>query len=211
MVPATIAIVDYGVGNLRSVEKAFQHVGAQAFVTADPAAVAAAQGVVLPGVGAFGDGMARLRAAGFVPVLERLVACGTPLLGICLGMQFLFEESEEMGRHAGLGFLPGRVLRFPAGLKIPHIGWNQVNSVRPSPLLEGVPQGSYAYFVHSYYVQPAEAGDVLATTEYGVPYASVVGRGSLFGLQFHPEKSQDLGLRMLRNFWGTVAAREAHP
>lgn len=195
-----IAIVDYGIGNLRSVEKALQHVGACVQVTADPAALEAAQGVVLPGVGAFGDGTAQLRARGFVGPLEAVAAAGKPLLGICLGMQLLFGESEEMGRFAGLGLLPGRVRRFSAGLKVPHIGWNQVHIVRPSPLLEGVAQDSYAYFVHSYYADPAEESTVLATTDYGGAYASIVGRGRLFGLQFHPEKSQEVGLQMLRNF-----------
>jgi glutamine amidotransferase len=195
-----IAVVDYGIGNLRSVEKALQHVGAEAVVTADPAVLEAARGIVLPGVGAFGDGMAQLQARGFGPVLARLAAASRPILGICLGMQLLFEESEEMGRHAGLGLLPGRVRRFPSGLRVPHIGWNQVHALRPSPLLEGVPQDCYAYFVHSYYVEPACPEAVLATTDYGLAYASVVGRGNLFGLQFHPEKSQDVGLRMLRNF-----------
>jgi len=203
-----IAIVDYGIGNLRSVEKAFQHVGATVLVTADPSRLEAAQGVVLPGVGAFGDGMAQLRAAGFVPALEALAAAGKPLLGICLGMQLLFEESEEMGRFTGLGLLPGRVRRFAANLKVPHIGWNQVHAVRSSPLLEGVAQDGYAYFVHSYYVEPAGAGDVAATTDYGGPFVSVVGRGHLFGLQFHPEKSQEVGLQMLRNFVAVATAEE---
>ncbi len=204
-----LAIVDYGIGNLRSVQKAFERVGAEVLVTADPAALPPASGIVLPGVGAFGDGMAQLRAAGFVPVLEALAAAGKPILGICLGMQLLFEESEEMGRFAGLGLLPGRVRRFPAGLKVPHIGWNQVRAVRPSPLLQGIPQDSYAYFVHSYCVDPADGTIVLATTDYGALYPSVVGRGSLYGLQFHPEKSQEVGLQMLHNF--ALISGEAGP
>jgi imidazole glycerol-phosphate synthase subunit HisH len=195
-----IAIIDYGVGNLRSVEKAFQHVGADALVTADPEVVRGAAGVVLPGVGAFGDGIEQLAARGFVPVVKEIAAQGRPLLGICLGMQFLFGESEEMGQYVGLGLLPGRVVRFHGELKVPHIGWNQVCALRPSPLLAGLPAEPYAYFVHSYYVEPADPDDVLATTDYGGPYASVVGRGHIFGLQFHPEKSQEVGLRMLRNF-----------
>ncbi len=208
---AGIVVVDYGIGNLRSVEKALQQVGAEVLVSADPADLSAAQGVVLPGVGAFGDGMARLRAAGLVPALEGLVARGVPLLGICLGMQLLFEESEEMGTFAGLGLLPGCVRRFPQGLRVPHIGWNQVHVVRPSPLLAGVPQDTYAYFVHSYCVIPADEETVLATTDYGGPYASVVGRGRVFGLQFHPEKSQEVGLRMLANFTGLTAGAKERP
>ncbi|MDI7274522.1 MAG: imidazole glycerol phosphate synthase subunit HisH [Anaerolineae bacterium] len=204
-----IAIVDYGIGNLRSVEKAFLHVGADALVTADPAVAAAAEAIVLPGVGAFGDGMAQLRGSGFIAVLEEAAASGRPILGICLGMQLLFEESEEMGRHAGLGLLPGRVRRFAPGLKVPHIGWNQVHVVRPSALLEGLAQDSYAYFVHSYFVDPGDERTVLATTNYGRPFASVVGRGQIFGLQFHPEKSQEVGLHVLRNFWGLVAERRS--
>jgi glutamine amidotransferase len=206
-----IAIVDYGVGNLRSVEKALQRVGARAMVTADPAVLDAAQGVVLPGVGAFGDGMAQLRARQLVDPVMRQVERRKPLLGICLGMQLLFEESDEMGLHRGLGLLPGRVVRFPEGeLKVPHIGWNQLWRADPCPemaLLEGIPHGAHAYFVHSYYAAPEESGDVLASTDYGFEFASVVGRGRIFGAQFHPEKSQDVGLRLLRNFADMVAGR----
>jgi glutamine amidotransferase len=204
-----IAIVDYGIGNLRSVEKALQRVGARAMVTADPAVLDEAQGVVLPGVGAFGDGMAQLRARQLVDPVMRQVERRKPLLGICLGMQLLFEESDEMGLHRGLGLLPGRVVRFPEGeLKVPHIGWNQLWRADPCPemaLLEGIPHGAHAYFVHSYYAAPEESGDVLASTDYGFEFASVVGRGRIFGAQFHPEKSQDVGLRLLRNFADMVA------
>jgi glutamine amidotransferase len=195
-----IAIVDYGVGNLRSVQKALERVGATAIVTDDPAALDAAEGVVLPGVGAFGDGMANLQARRLIDPLLRQVRQDKPLLGICLGMQLLFEESEEMGHHRGLGLLPGRVLRFPEGkLKVPHIGWNQLR-IAGCDLLDGIANGSHAYFVHSYYVAPEDPADVLATTEYGLEFASVVGRGRIFGAQFHPEKSQDVGLRLLSNF-----------
>lgn len=195
-----IAIIDYGVGNLRSVQKALERVGATAIVTDDPAALDAAQGVVLPGVGAFGDGMANLRARGLIEPLLRQVWQDKPLLGICLGMQLLFEESEEMGHHRGLGLLPGRVPRFPEGdLKVPHIGWNQLR-ITECELLDGITDGAHAYFVHSYYVAPEDPADVLATTEYGLEFASVVGRGTIFGAQFHPEKSQDVGLRLLSNF-----------
>ena len=197
-----IAIVDYGMGNLRSVQKALERVGAAATVTDDPAALDAAQGIVLPGVGAFGDAMDNLRARRLVEPLLRQAADGKPLLGICLGMQLLFDESEEMGRHRGLGLLPGRVVRFAEGdLRVPHIGWNRLQ-VRAShaPLLAGIPDGAYVYFVHSYYVSAEDPADVLATTEYGLEFASVVGRGMVFGVQFHPEKSQDVGLRLLTNF-----------
>ena len=204
-----IAIVDYGIGNLRSVEKALLRVGAEARVTADPAMLDAARGIVLPGVGAFGDGMARLRARQLVDPVLHQVEKGKPLLGICLGMQLLFKESDEMGLHRGLGLLPGRVVRFPEGeLKVPHIGWNQLWQGSPCPemaLLEGIPRGAHAYFVHSYYAAPGESGDVLAKTDYGFEFASVVGRGRIFGAQFHPEKSQDVGLRLLGNFAGMVA------
>jgi glutamine amidotransferase len=216
-----IAILDYGMGNLRSVQKGLKRVGATAVVTAEPAALDAAQGVVLPGVGAFGDAMANLQARRLIDPLLRQVAGGKPLLGICLGMQLLFEESEEMGRHRGLGLLPGQVVRFPAGdLKVPHIGWNQLRiadcelqitdcglqigncrlQIAEDGLLAGIADGAYAYFVHSYYTLPEETADVLATTEYGLEFASAVGRGTIFGAQFHPEKSQEVGLRLLANF-----------
>jgi glutamine amidotransferase len=195
-----ITIVDYGVGNLRSVQKALERVGATAVVSDDPDALEAAQGVVLPGVGAFGDGMANLRARGLVEPVLRQVERGKPLLGICLGMQLLFEESEEMGHHRGLGLLPGCVVRFPEGeLKVPHVGWNQLR-IRRGPVLAGVADGAYAYFVHSYYPVPEDANDVQATTDYGFAFASVVGRGDIWGAQFHPEKSQEVGLHLLENF-----------
>jgi glutamine amidotransferase len=199
-----IAIVDYGMGNLRSVQKAFQKVGAEAVVTDEREAIESARAVVLPGVGAFGDAMTNLRSQGLVKVIERVVERSTPLFGICLGLQLFFQESEEMGLHQGLGFFPGRVRRFDVGLKVPHIGWNQVHIRRQSPLLDGLAGGSYAYFVHSYYVEPTEDDSVLATTDYGLDFASIVGRGNVFGIQFHPEKSQDVGLRILSNFVAMV-------
>lgn len=197
-----IAVIDYGASNLRSVMHALAHLNADAHVAQSPAQLADARAIILPGVGAFGAGMERLRAAGFEEPLQRRVAEGAPLLGICLGMQFLFQVSEEMGTHTGLGLLPGRVVRFPEGngLKVPHMGWNQLHPARQSPLLEGVPEGGYAYFVHSYYVAPADEGDVLARTDYGLRFTSVVARGHVYGVQFHPEKSQVVGLRILRNF-----------
>jgi glutamine amidotransferase len=195
-----IVIVDYGVGNLRSVQKALELVGAAAIVSDDLAALDAAQGVILPGVGAFGDGMDNLVARQLVDPVLRQVQAGKPLLGICLGMQLLFEESEEMGRHQGLGLLPGRVVRFPdSNLKVPHIGWNQLLGTR-GEVLQGIQDGAYAYFVHSYYALPDDPADVLATTEYGLEFASVVGRGKILGAQFHPEKSQEVGLQLLENF-----------
>lgn len=197
----TIAVIDYGAGNLRSVYNTFTHLGANVTIARTPDNLAGAAKIVLPGVGAFGAGINALRAAGFEPPLKEAVAAGTPLIGICLGMQYLFECSDEMGDHKGLGLLPGRVTRFPdRGLKIPHMGWNQLHTRQKSPLLAGIESGSYAYFVHSYYVEAAEPGDVLATTDYGIDYASVVGRGTLFGIQPHPEKSQSVGQRILRNF-----------
>ncbi|MDH7487695.1 MAG: imidazole glycerol phosphate synthase subunit HisH [Anaerolineae bacterium] len=266
-----IAIVDYGMGNLRSVQKAIERVGGQAAITAEAEALKAARGVILPGVGAFGDAMQNLHDRRLVEPLRRESAAGKPLLGICLGMQLLFEESEEMGHHQGLGLLPGRVVRFasstpgvtiqaPAGqpcpavrlagyqpnqaalgldlavqaeqaeqsplgnevqdgppapllpcpsapLRVPHVGWNQLHIRRESPLLAGVPDGGYAYFVHSYYVLPADESIVLATTDYGLEFASVVGRGNLFAAQFHPEKSQEVGLTLLRNFVQMVGGR----
>lgn len=199
-----IAIVDYGAGNVRSVRKALEAVGAEVQVTCNPAIVRAADKVVLPGVGAFGDCMACLRDLGLLDALCRLPERGRPFLGICVGMQVLFEEGEEMGLHAGLGLLHGRVVRFPdgivnSGLKIPHTGWNQVAQACPSPLLEGLPQGASVYFNHAYYCQ-AQQEDTLAITDYGGPFPCVVGRGHVYGVQFHPEKSQQFGLLILRNF-----------
>lgn len=197
----TIALIDYGAGNLRSVRNTLTHLGAEVRTVRAPDELDGAQKIVLPGVGAFGRGMEALRAAGFVAPLKRAAADGVPLIGICLGMQFLFEESDELGRHAGLGLLPGRVMRFPAaGPKVPHIGWNQLHRRRADPLLAGVDDGAYAYFVHSYYVDAGDPADVLATTDYGIDFASVVRRGSVFGIQPHPEKSQAVGQRILRNF-----------
>jgi glutamine amidotransferase len=195
-----IAIVDYGMSNLRNVQRAFECVGATAVVTAHREAIETASAVVLPGVGAFGKAMANLERAGLVDVIRQVIAQGCPFLGICLGMQLLFEESEEMGVHQGLGVFKGKVRRFGVHLKVPHIGWNQIHIQRPNSLLEGVADGSYAYFVHSYYVAPADPHIVLATTDYGMDYASVIGQGNVFGIQFHPEKSQDVGRRILRNF-----------
>ena len=197
----TIAIIDYGAGNLRSVRNTLVHLGADVRTARTPDELAGAQKIVLPGVGAFGRGMAALDQAGFVPPLKQAVAAGVPLIGICLGMQFLFEESDELGQHAGLGLLPGWVTRFPAaGPKVPHIGWNQLHRRRDDPLLAGVADGAYAYFVHSYYVDAGDPADVVAVTGYGIDFASVVRRGNVCGIQPHPEKSQAVGQQILRNF-----------
>jgi imidazole glycerol-phosphate synthase subunit HisH len=195
-----IALIDYGIGNLRSVQKALEHVGADVMVTDEPTVIRDAEKVVLPGVGAFGDGMRGLHERGLVPVVCEVAERGTPLLGICVGMQVLFETGEERGTHRGLGLLPGRVTAFVApGLKVPQTGWNQIEPTADSALLRGVPPGSYAYFNHGYYCA-AQPADTLAVTDYGGRYASVVSRGRLYGIQFHPEKSQQVGLQLLRNF-----------
>jgi glutamine amidotransferase len=208
--PATIGVVDYGMGNLRSVEKALEKVGARADVTRDHDALRAADGIVLPGVGAFPKAMESLRALELDALLGDRLASGIPVLGICLGMQLLFEASSENEGAWGLGFLPGRVDRLAApGLKVPHIGWNRVRWTRRSELLEGLPEKSSFYFVHSYApVVPAE-DDVLGTSEYGQRFVCAVERPPLYGFQFHPEKSSTGGLQLLSNFAGICAAVRA--
>jgi len=195
-----IAIVDYGMGNLRSVEKALEKVGAEVNVTRDPDELRRADRIVLPGVGAFGDAMTNLEKRGLVEAIKEEVAAGKPFLGICLGLDLLFEESDEHGLHRGLGFLPGRVELLPTRLKIPQIGWNQVAIRKQSPLLAGIPDGSSFYFVHSYAVVPRQESDILCVTEYGCTFVSAVERGNIAAFQFHPEKSSSLGLTILRNF-----------
>lgn len=197
----TVTMVDYGIGNVRSVQKALEHVGADVVLTADPEAIRTARRLILPGVGAFGAGMAALRERGLVAPIQEAAEQGVALLGICLGMQLLFEESEELGKHRGLALLPGWVVRFPVNeLKIPHVGWNQIEHDGEHPLLAGVPSGAYAYFVHSFYCAATDPEDVIATTEYGLSFPAIAGRGNVAGIQFHPEKSQQVGLRILRNF-----------
>jgi len=201
-----IAVIDSGVANLRSVMNALKHLGASAKIAYTPDDLAGADRIILPGVGAFAAGMAQLRTLGFVEPLRQVAGMGVPILGICLGMQLLFVRSEEMGEHEGLGLLPGAIVRFPVnGPKVPHIGWNQLQVCRPSPLLNQVPQGSYAYFVHSYYAQTASPAMILASTEYGLDFPAVVGRDNVYGAQFHPEKSQYTGLKMLANFMEMAA------
>lgn len=197
---ARIAIIDYGVGNLRSVEKAFQAGGAEAVVTSDERVLREAERLVLPGVGAFRACMEALSARGFDELVRERVKDGTPLLGVCVGMQMLFEESEEFGTTSGLGLLRGRVRRFPEGLRVPQVGWNQVGWRKPHALAQGIDDESFFYFVHSYFCDAADDADVLGRTEYGGFYASVVARGAVCGVQFHPEKSQAAGLRLLKNF-----------
>jgi glutamine amidotransferase len=202
--PARLVVVDYGMGNRRSVEKALQHAGADARVTDDPDAIAQADGLVLCGVGAFPAGAQRLRETGLGDLVKDQVADGKPLLGVCLGMQLLFERSDERGGAEGLGLLPGPVRQLPPveGLKLPHIGWNSVTwtAGTTSPLRAGLPDGTAFYHVHSYVAEPEDPGDVVARGDYGRPFVTAVGRGRVHGAQFHPEKSSKDGLRLLRGF-----------
>jgi len=201
-----LAIIDYDMGNLRSVQKAFEKIGSPAIITRDAGLLESASGLVLPGVGAFGLCMERLRNYSLIEPIHRYIESGKPFLGICLGLQLLFEESPEFGAQEGLGILKGKVTRFSApGLKVPHMGWNNVKMEKPSRLFEGIPDNSHFYFVHSFYVEPAE--DVATgMTEYGGRFVSAVEKGNIFATQFHPEKSQQAGLKMLENF-----ARLARP
>lgn len=195
-----ITIIDYGVGNFRNVQKAFETVGAQAEITDKPEFVAKAETLVLPGVGAFGDAIHNLRLRELDQLVLEAAQAGKPLLGICVGMQLLFERSEEMGQHQGLSLLLGRVVRFQNGLTVPHMGWNQIEPKRDHLLLEHIEPGDFAYFAHSYYVVPKNPEDIIACTDYGHPYPSIVGRNNICAIQFHPEKSQQVGLQILKNF-----------
>lgn len=201
-----IAIIDYGVGNLRSVEKAFAYIGHQAQVTSNPQEVLNAEKVVLPGVGAFGKAMEHLNQAGMVSIVKRVIDSGRPFLGICLGLQLLFEESSEIfgdqeSMNKGLGIFAGQVLRFPTKeLKIPQIGWNQIKATKEESLLKGVPNGSFVYFVHSYYVKPQNPQIILCQTNYGIEYCSGISYQNVSAFQFHPEKSSRVGLQILKNF-----------
>lgn len=197
-----VVLIDAGTGNLRSVQKALEAVGANVLRTNDPQKVLSGTRVVLPGVGAFGDFMSGLQARDLEDVLNKVAKRGTPLLGICVGMQALFESSEEMGDHEGLGLLKGTVIKFTDSLsvKIPHTGWNQLNVKKEASLFNQVNDGEYVYFNHSYYCQAGDSSDVIATCDYGINFACVVRHENIFGVQFHPEKSQHVGLQILKNF-----------
>ena len=197
-----VAIIDYDAGNIKSVEKAVRYLGKEVTVTSEQEEILAADRVILPGVGAFGDAMKRLHAMGLVEVIRQAADRGTPFLGICLGLQLLFEKSEESPGVPGLGLLQGEILRLPElpGLKVPHIGWNSLKYPNPGRLFRGIPEDSYVYFVHSYYLKAQDEGIVTATTEYGTLVHASVESGNLFACQFHPEKSSETGLTILENF-----------
>ena len=196
----SVAIIDYGVGNLRSVEKAFAAMGCDAIISSDERVLREAERLVLPGVGAFAACMKALKERGFDGLVKERASTGTPLLGVCVGMQLLFDESEEFGSTQGLGLLRGSVRKFGNDLVVPQVGWNRIQQKRPHALFEGIANGSFCYFVHSFYCEPMDEGVVVGETEYGVRYASVVATKNVCGVQFHPEKSQEIGLRMLKNF-----------
>ena len=202
-----IAIIDYGMGNLRSVQKGFEKVGYDTIVTSNSEDILSADGVVLPGVGAFKDCMNNLREGKLIDPIHKIIEEGKPFLGICLGLQLLFTESEEFGIHKGLGIIKGRVVKFSfstQGLKIPHMGWNSIKKSGQknqfSPMFEGIPDNSYFYFVHSYYVVPEDDNIVASKTDYGIDFVSSISKDNIFACQFHPEKSQEMGLRLLKNF-----------
>lgn len=197
-----IALIDYDAGNIKSVEKAFQYLGEETVVTRDAGTIRSADGVVLPGVGAFGDAMAKLRAYGLVDVIHKCVDSEKPFMGICLGLQLLFESSEESPGVEGLHILDGKIVRIPSesGLKVPHIGWNNLSFPHEGRLFKGLPENPYVYFVHSFYLQAADESQVTATTEYGVHIHASVESGNVFACQFHPEKSSGVGMQILRNF-----------
>ncbi|HHW10937.1 MAG TPA: imidazole glycerol phosphate synthase subunit HisH [Firmicutes bacterium] len=199
-----LAVIDYEVGNLGSVYKAFRYLGAPVSLTKDPAELQKASGLILPGVGAFAEGAANLRRLGLESIIRERLQKGTPFLGICLGLQLLFETSEENAGSdrlaIGLGLCRGAVRRFPAGLKVPQIGWNELKFTRPSPLFAGLQSGCHVYFLHSYYAAPADCRLVVATTDYGIDYCSAIELDNIYAVQFHPEKSGEVGLAILRNF-----------
>ena len=197
-----IAIIDYDAGNMKSVEKALQFLEADVMVTRDKNAILAADQVILPGVGAFGEAMEKLESYGLIDVIHQVVAKGTPFLGICLGMQLLFDQSEESGGVKGLGLLRGEIVKIPSkeGLKIPHIGWNSLKFPHKSVLFDGISEDSYVYFVHSYYLKARDMAVVAATTTYGVEIHAAVEHNNIYGCQFHPEKSSEIGLNILKNF-----------
>lgn len=204
-----LAIVDYGRGNLGSVEKAFRRLGLETVVTQEPQVVKDAEAVVLPGDGAFQDAMQNLKILGLLGPLREVLDSGRPFLGICLGYQLLFTESEEFGQGKGLDLIPGIVRRFPKGLKVPHMGWNQVSHAGDLAIFDGIPSGAYFYFVHSYYPEALDGTLRVATCQYGITFPAAIGRGPLFATQFHPEKSQRWGLRLLENFAAVVSAHRS--
>jgi glutamine amidotransferase len=210
--PPEIVVVDYDAGNLRSVQRALEHVGLQALVTSDPREVERAKALVLPGVGSAQDCMRKLASRGLIRPLQEYAASGRPFLGVCIGLQLLFDGSEEGGGVDCLGILPGTVRRFPAqsGLKIPQIGWNDVTFKFDHPLIDGIPGGSYFYFVHSYYADPSQPGITIGEAEYGVDFAAIVASDNVVATQFHPEKSADLGLRLYANFGRIAAGSRVH-
>lgn len=197
-----IAIIDYQMGNLRSVQKGFEKVGHEAAITCDPGQIAQAGKIVLPGVGAFGDAIAELRHRDLIGPITDAIASGKPFLGICLGLQLLFDVSCEGGEHQGLGIVPGKVVRFevPAEYKVPHMGWNRAQIRKPAPILDGIEDGTHFYFVHSYYVVPDDPEVIAIEADYHRPFCAMIWRDNIFATQFHPEKSQSHGLRMLKNF-----------
>lgn len=203
-----IALIDYGMGNLGSVHKALLKVGCEVEVTSNPDVIERAAGVVLPGVGAFDDCMTNLKNSGLIPAIKAVAETDKPFIGICLGLQVMFESSEE-GTLPGLCLLPGKVVRFRHNLKIPQIGWNQIKIHGNVPMLKGIPDGSWTYFVHSYYVEPTDESLIATTTEYGYEFVSAVQRGNLFASQWHPEKSQNVGLKVFENFRDIVAGRKS--
>lgn len=204
-----LVIVDYEAGNLRSVARAVAHAGGQPLITSSARDVERAEALIVPGVGAAADTMANLRRHALVEPIREYVASGRPFLGVCMGQQALFEVSEEGGEHSCLGILAGRVVRLPPGLKVPHMGWNQVAIVRPHAIFDGIADGSYFYFVHSYYPRPDDPAVVIGETEYGVTFPSVVARDNMVATQFHPEKSGAVGLRMYENFLRIAAGATA--
>lgn len=197
-----VKVIDYGVSNLKSVTKAIEFLGCQVSLTSDPDEVARANKLILPGVGAFGTGMANLRRLGLAAAIQDAVKGGTPLLGVCLGLQLLFDESEEMGSHEGLKLVRGKVVRFPErdDLRVPHMGWNALKIHKPEPLFTSVSDGAMVYFVHSYFPVPQDTSIIAATTEHGIEFVSAIAFDNIFGTQFHPEKSSKIGLQILRNF-----------
>lgn len=197
-----IGIIDYGAGNLQSVKKALDFIGAESVITDNPEIINTCDKILLPGVGSFGDAMNSMRAKNLTDTIKQNALSGKLFLGICLGLQLLFEESEESPNAEGLGILKGRIRKFPSdmGLKIPHIGWNSIEIKQKDSLFKGIPDNSYVYFVHSYYLEAENEKDIAAVTNYGIDFHSAVGKGNIFATQFHPEKSGDVGLQILRNF-----------